>query len=230
MAKILITGANRGIGLEFASQYLTRGDSVIATCREPGKSAALQALQAAHPTLQIRELDVSSDESLHRFATELGDEAIDVFINNAGVYGPRSAGFGQVSEQDWLPVLRVNTLAPLILTQLLVDNFKGGQGRKLVFVTSKMGSIEDNTSGGSYIYRSSKTALNQVVRSLAADLADDGLTAVVIHPGWVQTDMGGPNALIDTQTSVTGMVSVIDGLDSKDSGKFYNYDGSVIPW
>ena len=230
MAKILITGANRGIGLEFASQYLDRGDSVIATCRDPEKSAALQALQATNPNLQIRQLDVSSDESLHRFAAELGDEAIDVFINNAGVYGPRSAGFGQVSEQDWLPVLRVNTIAPLILTQLLVDNFRRGQAGKLVYVTSKMGSIEDNQSGGSYIYRSSKTALNQVVRSLAADLADDGLTAVVIHPGWVQTDMGGPNALIDTQTSVGGMVSVIDGLGSKDTGKFYNYDGSVIPW
>ncbi|MEZ5489455.1 MAG: SDR family oxidoreductase [Gammaproteobacteria bacterium] len=230
MATILITGANRGIGLEFANQYLARGESVIATCRDPEQAAALQALQASHPSLRIQQLDVSSDDSLHRFAAGLGGEAIDVFINNAGVYGPRSAGFGQVSEQDWLPVLRVNTVAPLIITQLLVDNFRHGQARKLVYVTSKMGSIEDNQSGGSYIYRSSKTALNQVVRSLAADLADDGLTAVVIHPGWVQTDMGGPNALIDAQTSVRGMVAVIDGLGTKDSGKFYNYDGNEIPW
>ncbi|MBT8146727.1 MAG: SDR family NAD(P)-dependent oxidoreductase, partial [Gammaproteobacteria bacterium] len=100
----------------------------------------------------------------------------------------------------------------------------------LIYVTSKMGSIEDNTSGASYIYRSSKTALNQVVKSVSADLAADGLTAVVVHPGWVQTDMGGPNALIDTKTSVGGMISVIDNLSSADSGKFFNYDGSPIPW
>ena len=230
MATILITGTNRGIGLEFVKQYLARGDAVIATCRNRESAAALLDLQAEGTPLRVMEVDVSSADSVARFADQLGDEAVDVFINNAGVYGPRAAGFGKVTEADWLAVLQVNTIAPLLLTQRLIDNFKRGSAGKLVYLTSKMGSITDNHSGGSYIYRSSKTALNQVVRSLACDLADRGLTAAVIHPGWVQTDMGGPNALIDTRTSVAGMIKVIDGLGKDDSGSFFNYDGKHIPW
>jgi len=231
MATILITGTNRGIGLEFVHRYLARGDQVIATAREPAQAQALQELAAGNSSLlRIMELDVADPDSQYRFVRALGEQAIDVFINNAGVYGPRAAGFGAVSEQEWLAVLRVNTIAPLLLTQQLIANIKRGAAGKLVYVTSKMGSIADNQSGGSYIYRSSKTALNQVVRSLAADLADQGLTAAVVHPGWVQTDMGGPNALIDTATSVTGMIAVIDALTPENSGRFFNYDGSEIPW
>ena len=230
MANILITGANRGIGLEFVGQFLDRGDTVFATCREPQQADRLNLLQSANPHLKVLQLDVSQADSIARFAESLGDQAIDVFINNAGVYGPRAALFGEVTAQEWLSVFEVNTVAPLLLTQALIENIKQGSAGKLVYVTSKMGSIEDNTSGGSYIYRSSKTALNQVVKSLSVDLAADGLTAVVVHPGWVQTDMGGPNALIDTQTSVRGMISVIDNLTLQDSGKFYNYDGKPIPW
>jgi NAD(P)-dependent dehydrogenase (short-subunit alcohol dehydrogenase family) len=230
MANILITGSNRGIGLEFVSQYLERGDTVFASCRDPQGADRLQELQTDDLRLRILQLDVSQPHGFAGFAASLEGQAIDVFINNAGVYGPRSAGFGEITEQDWLPVLQVNTIAPLLLTQSLIANFKQGTDRKLVYVTSKMGSIADNTSGASYIYRSSKTALNQVVKSLSADLAADGLTAVVVHPGWVQTDMGGPNALIDTQTSVNGMIAVIDGLNSSDSGGFFNYDGNPIPW
>jgi len=230
MATLLITGTNRGIGLEFVRQYLARGDQVIATCRQPSQARALQDLAAAEPGLRIMALDVAAADSLTGFADELGDQAIDIFINNAGVYGPRSARFGEVTAQDWLGVLEVNTVAPLLLTQLLIDNFRRGTERKLVYITSKMGSIADNESGGSYIYRSSKTALNQVVKSLAADLADQGLLAAVLHPGWVQTDMGGPNALIDTGTSVRGMIGVIDGLSAAQSGHFFNYDGREIPW
>ncbi len=230
MATILITGSNRGIGLEFVNQYLARGDSVIATCRDPEQASKLQELQSAQSRLKIMQLEVSNSKSLEQFASELGNEAVDVFINNAGIYGPHAARFGEVTEPGWSQVFQVNTIAPLLLTQRLIGNFLQGKERKLVYVTSKMGSIADNQSGGNYIYRSSKTALNQVVRSLAFDLSGDGLTAVVIHPGWVQTDMGGPNALITTPTSVGGMISVIDGLDKKDSGKFFNYDGNLIPW
>jgi NAD(P)-dependent dehydrogenase (short-subunit alcohol dehydrogenase family) len=230
MANVLITGTNRGIGLEFVRQYLQRGDSVFATCRELGKAGELRELQATNPELRILTLDAADTDTYPALLEQLGKEPIDIFINNAGVYGPRAAQFGNVTEQDWLEVFRVNTIAPLLLTQVLIGNFRKGEGHRLVYVTSKMGSIADNSSGGSYLYRSSKTALNQVVKSLAADLADDGLIAVVIHPGWVKTDMGGPNALIDTRTSVTGMVAVIDGLGPEESGKFFNYDGSLIPW
>ena len=230
MANILITGANRGIGLEFVAQYLRRGDNVLATCRNPGQADKLNEMQAGQGRLTVLQLDVSNTDSFGQFVSSLENQPIDVFINNAGVYGPRSSGFGQLTQQDWLAVFQVNTIAPALLTQALVGNLKQGTEGKLVYLTSKMGSIEDNTSGGSYIYRSSKTALNQVVKSLSLDLAAEGLTAIVIHPGWVQTDMGGANALIDTQTSVSGMVAVIDKLTSADSGRFYNYDGNSIPW
>ncbi|MCG8415352.1 MAG: SDR family oxidoreductase, partial [Pseudomonadales bacterium] len=152
------------------------------------------------------------------------------FINNAGVYGPRDASFGNVDAADWTTVMQVNAIAPLLLTQHIIGSLRQGGDKKLVYITSKMGSIDDNKGGGSYIYRSSKTALNSAVRSLSVDLANEGFSVAVVHPGWVLTDMGGPNALIDTQTSVSGMMGVIDNLSQSNSGQFFNYDGSPIPW
>ena len=230
MTTVLITGANRGLGLEFVTRYLERGDKVIATCRSIPSATALQKLAAANAGLQLLELDVSSPDSHVAFVSQLKGEAVDVFINNAGVYGPRNSGFGQVTAEDWLGVLMVNSVAPLLLTQHLIDNLRKGKDKKLVYITSKMGSVDDNTGGGSYVYRSSKSALNQVVRSLSVDLAKEGFVAAVLHPGWVKTDMGGPNALIDTRTSIKGMMAVIDSLDSGASGRFFNYDGKEIPW
>jgi len=230
MATVLVIGANRGIGLEFTKQYLARGEQVIGTCRDAAAADELQQLKAENENLQILSLDVSSDESLAAFPAQLGDTAVDVFINNAGVYGPRDSVFGNVDEQNWLPVLRINSIAPMLLTQLIIDNLRKGQGKKLLYVTSKMGSIDDNKGGGSYVYRSSKAALNAIVKSIAVDLSSEGFTAAVLHPGWVQTDMGGRNALIDTQTSVSGMISVIDNLSSSHAGCFFNFDGNMIPW
>ena len=138
--------------------------------------------------------------------------------------------FGEADTEVWASVLQVNSIAPLILSQMLMPNLLKGTDKKLLYLSSKMGSIGDNSSGGSYIYRSSKTALNSVVRSLAIDLAATGFSAAVLHPGWVQTDMGGPNALIDTSASVAGMMKVIDDLNQQQSGNFFNYDGSIIPW
>ncbi len=230
MTSVLITGCNRGIGLEFVSQCVARGDRVFATCRTIDKADRLRELCKQHPGLTLLELDVADQKSLEAFPAKLQGEAIDIFINNAGVYGPASSRFGTINAAAWLPVLQVNTVAPLLLTQLLMDNLRRGHQKKLVYITSMMGSIADNGSGGSYIYRSSKTALNQVVKGLSVDLAKDGFTAVVLHPGWVLTDMGGPNAQIDTRTSVSGMLSVIDELNQKSNGGFYNYDGSRIHW
>ncbi|NKB34927.1 MAG: SDR family NAD(P)-dependent oxidoreductase [Pseudomonadales bacterium] len=230
MATVLVIGGNRGIGLEFVKQYLARGDTVIATCRDVSSADNLNQLQADNDNLSVLTLDVASDESLLAFPQQLGDTAVDIFINNAGVYGPRDSVFGNVDENNWLPVLRVNSIAPMLLTQGIIDNLRKGQDKKLLYVTSKMGSIDDNKGGGSYVYRSSKAALNAVVKSIAVDLSAEGFTAAVLHPGWVQTDMGGPNALIDTQTSVSGMMSVIDNLDGSHVGSFFNYDGNIIPW
>ena len=230
MSTILVTGANRGIGLEFVKQYLEKGDSVIATYREEESSKELINLSQEKLDLKILKLDVASDGSMKDFCQHLGNQPIDIFINNAGVYGPRDSNFGKVDEENWLPVLRINAVAPLLLTQLLIENLRRGKSKKLLYVTSKMGSIDDNKGGGSYVYRSSKTALNSVVKSISVDLRSEAMAVAVLHPGWVRTDMGGPNGLIDTETSVSGMVQVIENLTLETSGAFFNYDGTVIPW
>ena len=230
MSTILVTGANRGIGFEFVQQYLAAGEQVIATYRNEKNSDQLISLCRDESNLEIFKLDVAFDSSMEEFGQRLGDQPIDVFINNAGIYGPRDSVFGKVDEADWLSVLRINALAPLFLTQLLIENLRRGELKKLVYVTSKMGSIEDNRGGGSYVYRSSKAALNAVVKSISVDLESEKMAAAVLHPGWVRTDMGGPNGLIDTKTSVAGMVQVIRNLNVESSGAFFNYDGNVIPW
>jgi len=230
MARILITGANRGLGLEFVERYLESGDDVIATYRNEESSFDLIKMSNDRSNLKLLELDVSSNKSLNSFAENLGDSPIDIFINNAGVYGPRNSSFGNVDEENWIPAIKINAIAPILLTQLIIKNIRSGADKKLIYITSKMGSIDDNKGGGAYVYRSSKTALNAIVKSLSVDLKNEKIAVALIHPGWVKTDMGGPNALIDKDTSVTGMTEVISNLDISSTGNFYNYDGTVIPW
>ena len=226
-----ITGCNRGLGLEFVQQLLARGERVIATCRDIATATDLTALTLKHSgQLSLVEMDVSDEASMREAVALLNDEAIDVFINNAGMYGPRDANFGNVDGPAMAEVLYTNAVAPVLLTQLLIDNVRKGSGKKLVYVSSKMGSIADNGRGGSYIYRSSKTALNSIVKSLALDFAPEGIAAATLHPGWVRTDMGGPNGLIDAPESVSGMLNVIDGLSVANTGQFFNYDGATIAW
>ena len=230
MTTVLITGSNRGIGLEFVKQYLDRGYSVIAACRDIDSATELAEMSKGSAELRLLQLDVASEESMQNFAAALGNQAIDIFINNAGVYGPRDSQFGNVTSKGWIEALQINAVAPLLLTQRLIENLRQGADKKLIYITSKMGSIDDNHGGGAYVYRSSKTALNQVVKSLSVDLAGDGFITAVLHPGWVRTDMGGPNGLIDAETSIGGMISVIDELQPQKSGGFYAYDGAEIPW
>ena len=230
MATVLITGTNRGIGLEFAKQFIARGDTLLATCRDIASATELDRLKVNNEKLQIFELDVSSQESMESLPEKLEGQAIDIFINNAGVYGPRDSEFGNVSTGEWAKVFQINAKAPMILTQLLIENLHDGFEKKLIYISSKMGSIDDNKGGGSYVYRSSKAALNAVAKSIAVDLGNSGYSVAVLHPGWVQTDMGGPNALIDTGTSVSNMINVIDNLNAQNSGSFFNYDGVIIPW
>lgn len=230
MARILITGANRGLGLEFVERYLESGDDVIATYRNEESSFDLINMRDERSNLKLLHLDVSSNKSLNSFAENLGDSPIDIFINNAGVYGPRNSSFENVNEENWIPAIKVNAIAPLLLTQLIIKNIRAGTDKKLIYITSKMGSIDDNKGGGAYVYRSSKTALNAVVKSLSVDLKNENIAVALIHPGWVKTDMGGPNALIERDTSVRGMTEVISNLDISSTGNFYNYDGSIIAW
>ena len=227
---ILITGTNRGIGLEFVKHYLKKNEKVIATCRNKNSAKELLELKNTTNNLSLVELDVSNPNSINELTSKIIDQPIDIFINNAGVFGPRNTEFGNFNAKEWLDVFNINTIAPLLITQKILKNLRLGKNKKLVFISSKVGSIEENTGGGMYIYRSSKTALNQVIKSLSIDFKDENFIATALHPGWVQTDMGGPNALIDTKTSVKGMAEVIDSLVLKNSGRFYNYDGSSISW
>ena len=230
MKNVLITGCNRGIGLEFVKQLSLMGVNLIATYRDRNSSQELFSIADECSNIELLQLDVSSENSMVLFQSSLMERPVDVFINNAGVMGSGSKNFGSIASQNWLEVLNVNTVAPLILTQKLYKNFLNGNDKKLIYVSSKMGSIEDNNGGSSYVYRSSKTALNQVVKSLSVDLSPKGFTVIAVHPGWVQTDMGGVNALIDTKTSVSGLLNVIQNLKNSDNGNFLNYDGEIIPW
>ena len=230
MKNLVITGANRGIGLELVRQSIDKGYAVTAACRRPDSAEELLALRDEHRHLDVLPLELSDAHSIDRFVHELDGQAIDVFINNAGVYGQRDATLGNVDPEAWHRAFQVNTIAPLILTQKLLPQLRKGADRRLAYLSSKMGSIADNTSGGSYVYRSTKSALNQVVKSLAEDLRSEGFIALALHPGWVRTDMGGPNGLIDTATSASGLLSVIEGASAEQSGQFLNYDGKSIDW
>ena len=230
MANYFITGTNRGLGLEFVSQLAKRGETVFATCRDLENASQLVDLSNNYKNVHLIEMDVAENSSMEQGLQRIQDEVIDVVINNAGIYGPRNVNFGGLNGDDWSNVFQTNVIAPLLLTQLIIEKVRNSSVKKLIFLTSKMGSIEDNQGGGAYIYRSSKSALNAAVKSVSIDLRSQGFIAAMLHPGWVRTDMGGPKGLIDTQTSVRGMVSVIDTLTAEQSGKFLNYDGQVIPW
>lgn len=227
MRTVLITGANRGIGLAMVQQALEDGDEVIATCRRPEEA---ERILPAHERLRWLSLDVTDEDSIAALAKQLDGAGVDVLINNAGTYGPRGVTLGEVEAGPWLEVLRTNTIGPLLVTQALRPALRRGTERKIAFISSKVGSIDDNGSGGGYLYRSSKTALNQVMKSLSVDLAEEGFVVLALHPGWVRTRMGGPNALIDTDTSARGLLKVITEATPECSGRFFNYDGSTIPW
>jgi len=227
MPTVMITGANRGLGLEFTRQYAADGWTVIATCRDPFNPGELATIDG---DIQVHGLDVGNHPQVDRLARDLGDTAIDVLINNAGIYGPRDYDAETIDYAAWEEVFRINTFAPLKVATAFADHVSQGGHMKVVTVTSKMGSIADNTSGGNYIYRSSKAALNAAMRSFAVDISGRDVISVVVHPGWVRTDMGGPSGLISAAESVSGLRAVITSLSPADSGKFFNYDGSIIPW
>lgn len=225
---ILITGANRGLGLEFAKQYAQDGWHVFACCRTPQHATALQALAKSHSNIQVFALDVADFAQIDALAQQLKDSKIDVLINNAGIYPDSSTDL--VNTDDWLDAFTVNSISPYKIANAFKPHIAKSNLKKIATLTSKMGSIDDNSSGGSYIYRSSKAAANMVMKSLSIDLQPLGISVVTLHPGWVQTDMGGDNALINAKTSVTGMRRVIDHLNLATTGRFIAYDGQPIPW
>lgn len=232
MNTVLITGANRGIGLEFAAQYAADSWQVIACCRQPQQATALNQLAEQHKgRFFIHQLDVRKFAEIDLLSQKLHDQSIDILINNAGIYPPPKNGeFGHINYDDWLETFKVNTLAPLKMAEAMIEQIARSNSKIIATLTSKMGSIDDNQRGGSYIYRTSKTAVNMVGKSLAVDLQPRGIIAVLLHPGWVQTDMGGHGALISAQQSVTGMKKILDEITPADTGRFFAYDGQPVPW
>ena len=226
--QVLITGANRGIGLEFCKQYASDGWNVIACCRKPADASELSKLALQHNNLQIVSLDVSDFAQIDALALQLKDEKIDVLINSAGVYA--RGKFGDIDYDEWAMSFKINSMALLKMAEAFVQHVAKSQLKKMAVLTSKMGSIDDNTSGESYIYRSSKTAVNMVMKNLSIDLKPYGISVVTLHPGWVQTDMGGPNGLISVQKSVTGLRRVIEDLSLETTGQFVDYEGKTINW
>ena len=231
MKNILITGANRGLGLGLVKKYLENNEKVFCTTRNISKSKELKLLKEKHNnSLEICELDLLDSDSPNILSNFLVNKPIDLFINNAGVIGQSAQNFKSISLNPWIEVLKVNLIAPLLITQSIIKNIEKSSEKRIYILSSKVGSIEDNKSGGMYVYRSSKTALNQIVKSLSIDLKPLGISVISLHPGWVRTEMGGPNALISVEESVNGMFGVISNTNISNSGQFLNYDGTEIPW
>lgn len=228
---VLITGANRGLGYEFARQYAAEGWRVHATCRDPASADDLERLAGASGgAVSVLALDVTDGDSIGHAAAGLGGEAIDLLLNSAGVGGSGKQSFGAIDYDAWAETLGVNTLGPMRVAEAFVDHVGGSQRKLMVAITSGMGSLADITSGGSVIYRSSKAALNMAMRTLALDLAPQGIRCVVVNPGWVRTDMGGANATLAPSESVGAIRDLIEALGPEQTGEFLNYDGNQYPW
>ena len=220
MATALVTGANRGIGLELARQLRERGDTVIAACRSA--SDELRSLDVE----VVEEVDVTSDDAVAHLAHAVGDRTVDVLVNNAGVLSKETLDdldFDRIRRQ-----FEVNSLGPLRVTSALLP--KMSRGSKVAIITSRMGSIDDNGSGGSYGYRMSKTAVNMAGVSLARDLEDQGVAVAILHPGFVRTDMTGHEGFLDPAESASGLISRIDELTLETSGGFWHSNGERLPW
>lgn len=222
MPTILITGANRGMGLEFARQYAAEGWRVLGTVRDPMAGRALSEAGG-----EVYVCDVADPAQVARLKASLAGVELDVVLLNAGIYGEKQ-DFGDVDAAAFMKVMAVNALAPLKLAEAFVDQLAGP--KVIAAVSSMMGAMSDNTSGGSYAYRAAKAALNMVMKNLAVDLAPRGILTVALSPGWVRTDMGGPNAPLDVATAVAGMRKVVAGLRVEDSGALIHYDGSRLAW
>jgi NAD(P)-dependent dehydrogenase (short-subunit alcohol dehydrogenase family) len=234
MERILITGASRGIGLELARNYLERGDLVLATARNLNLDVAadLYALAAQHrDRCHLLSLDVTDEAAIVALAAQAATlvDGLDVLINNAGVF-PRNERPETLDAQVLLETLHVNAVAPLIVVRELLNLLRHGQRPRIVNITSQLGSLTRRASGRCYSYCSSKAALNMLTRSLAFDLQDDGIIAVVVHPGWVQTDMGGAHAPVLVGESARGIIALADGLTLEQTSKFLTWDGREHAW
>lgn len=228
METVVITGANRGIGLGLVQVFLANNTRVIAACRHPEAAAALREL-AQNSALEILPLDVADEASVANFIASLADKPIDILINNAGTLGGDKQSASDMDYDTWAEAFAINTMAPFRLTVGLLANLKKSSRPRVISVSSQMGSLAGEGTGH-YAYRSSKAALNKVMRGLAKELEPDGILVCPIHPGWVKTDMGGANAAISVAQSTEGIYTLIDTLTAAKSGHFLAWDGEELPW
>ena len=225
MSNILIIGANRGLGLEFAKQYSELGHHVFATTRDKSKSDQLVAI--ANTT--VFELDLNKDKSIDSFIDEMSSIKIDILIHNSGIF--RDEQLSEDLEIDaWMNEMRINAITPIIVARKLKQNIHEWKDKKIIFISSQRGSIDDNYSGRFYFYRSSKSALNSAAKSLAIDWKDKNISVLMLHPGWVKTDMGGESAKLEIPDSIQRMIQVISDLNLETSGSFVNYEGNKLEW
>jgi NAD(P)-dependent dehydrogenase (short-subunit alcohol dehydrogenase family) len=232
MPNVLVTGSNRGLGLEWVRQYAENGWRIFATCRHPAEAADLKDLAAEHKTITIHRLDITKEDELTALSRELSDDRIDVLINNAGVYLEKydNVSRDQLRFDDWSYTFQVNTLGCLRVTRALMRMVARSERRLVVAISSHMGSITEIENTDGFYYRSSKAALNAAMKQLSLELKPLGVGVLILHPGWNNTRMGGPDAPFRPTDTVLGMRKVIEGFSMKSSGKFLRFDGVEIPW
>lgn len=231
MTTILVTGANRGLGLEFVRQYAAEGVHVHAACRNPAKADALNAIASASKgKVTIHAMNVADEASVTACAKALNGAALDIVINNAGIYGPKNQSAADMDYAGWAETHAINTMGPLRVAAAFKEHLKRGTAPRMVAITSQMGSIAQGGGRGFYAYRSSKAALNMVINLLANDWREEGIATLALHPGWVRTDMGGPQAPLLPEESVSGMRKVIAALTPSGSGTYLDYAGKAIAW
>ena len=236
MPTVLVTGANRGLGLEFVRQYAADGWNVFATARDTQKAEALKQVASRHPAVFMHELDIADDESVEEFVDELDGKPVDLLIHNSGIYPQKGQKFGEIDYESWRKAMETNLFGPMRLTEELLGNVAASERKQIAAISSSMASLRAvqggsvSQAGVAYQYRTSKTALNMAMSILSKELAPRGISVVMIDPGWVQTDMGGPNAQLTPEQSISGIRKVLAGDPMELSGKFIGYDGVVRPW
>lgn len=232
MPSILVTGSNRGLGLEWVRQYATLGWRVYATCRYPEQAQDLSKLAGQHGNLSIHQLDVTKHKHIQLLARELQDTPLDIVVNNAGVFFERwgTDKLGKIIYGKWQESFNVNTLGAVRVTEALRYNLARSDRRLVVTISSHMGSIAETETANDYAYRSSKAALNTVMKGMVYELGPLGIGILLVHPGWVRTRMGGSLGRFSTEESVNNMRKLVDSFRPEDSGCFYRYDGVIIPW
>ena len=226
MSRVLITGASRGIGAELARQYAAAGDEVIACVRDPDAAPGLADLDGA---VDVRQMDTGDPTSIADAAAAIGDEPIDILINNAGAKGGTRQSLDDLDLGEWHRTFDINTIGPLLIARAFKSNLAASGDGKLMTVTSQLGA-STWPMGGAYFYSTSKAAVNKVVQTLAIDWKDEPITVALVHPGWVRTDMGGPHAAIGADESAAGIRELIGNLTKADAGKFYKWNGEIHPW